>query len=84
MTAPALEVMNGIDVLVIGDAMLDRYLLGSSERLCQEAPVPVVDVAHTERLPGGAANVARIPALLRALSSVGVIVVGLSSKESET
>jgi D-beta-D-heptose 7-phosphate kinase / D-beta-D-heptose 1-phosphate adenosyltransferase len=59
MTPPALEVMRGIDVLVIGDAMLDRYLLGSSERLCQEAPVPVVDVAHTERLPGGAANVAR-------------------------
>ena len=47
-----------VEVLVIGDAMLDAYLLGSSERLCQEAPVPVVAVEERETAAGGAANVA--------------------------
>lgn len=45
-------------VLVIGDVMLDCYLHGKSDRLCQEAPVPVVAVAEQEDFPGGAANVA--------------------------
>ena len=35
---------SGRRVLVIGDAMLDTYLTGNSERLCQEAPVPVVSL----------------------------------------
>jgi D-beta-D-heptose 7-phosphate kinase/D-beta-D-heptose 1-phosphate adenosyltransferase len=48
----------GVDVLVIGDAMLDTYLVGSSHRLCQEAPVPIVDVGEREVAPGGAANAA--------------------------
>lgn len=45
-------------VLVIGEAMLDTYLKGTSERLCREAPVPVVDVIEREDFPGGAANTA--------------------------
>jgi rfaE bifunctional protein kinase chain/domain len=47
-------------VLVVGDAMLDRYWFGSVERISPEAPVPVVLVdseREQERL-GGAANVA--------------------------
>jgi D-beta-D-heptose 7-phosphate kinase / D-beta-D-heptose 1-phosphate adenosyltransferase len=44
--------------LVIGDAMLDTYLSGPSTRLCQEAPVPVVDVTERAGLPGGAGNCA--------------------------
>ena len=47
-------------VLVVGDAMLDRYWFGAVERISPEAPVPVVRVnanTHQERL-GGAANVA--------------------------
>jgi D-beta-D-heptose 7-phosphate kinase/D-beta-D-heptose 1-phosphate adenosyltransferase len=44
--------------IVLGEAMLDAYLRGQSMRLAQEAPVPVVDVAHRENLPGGAANAA--------------------------
>jgi D-beta-D-heptose 7-phosphate kinase / D-beta-D-heptose 1-phosphate adenosyltransferase len=47
-----------VEVLVIGDAMLDSYLLGSSDRLCQEAPVPIVSVGERETSAGGAANVA--------------------------
>jgi len=45
-------------VLVLGEAMLDSYLVGSSTRLCQEAPVPVVDVRERWDRPGGAANTA--------------------------
>jgi D-beta-D-heptose 7-phosphate kinase / D-beta-D-heptose 1-phosphate adenosyltransferase len=45
-------------VLVIGEAMLDAYLLGATERLCREAPVPVVDVDERVTAPGGAANTA--------------------------
>ena len=38
--------------------MLDRYWHGATRRVSPEAPVPVVDVEHTEDCPGGAANVA--------------------------
>ena len=45
-------------VLVVGDAMLDRYWFGSVERISPEAPVPVVRVSREEVRLGGAANVA--------------------------
>ncbi|MFV1997309.1 MAG: D-glycero-beta-D-manno-heptose-7-phosphate kinase [Acidiferrobacterales bacterium] len=45
-------------VLVVGDAMLDRYWYGGVERISPEAPVPVVAVNNSEERPGGAANVA--------------------------
>src|SRR5262249_54533670 len=48
----------GLHVLVIGDAMLDTYLQGSTDRLCPEAPVPVVAVSARRDTPGGAAHTA--------------------------
>lgn len=45
-------------ILVVGDAMLDRYLFGDVERISPEAPVPVVRVTREEDRLGGAANVA--------------------------
>ena len=45
-------------VLVVGDAMLDRYWFGAVERISPEAPVPVVAVQREEDRVGGAANVA--------------------------
>ncbi len=45
-------------VLVVGDAMLDRYWFGSVDRISPEAPVPVVRIAREEERLGGAANVA--------------------------
>lgn len=47
-----------LQVLVIGDAMLDRYYYGRIERQSPEADVPIVDVQETENRLGGAANVA--------------------------
>jgi rfaE bifunctional protein kinase chain/domain len=45
-------------VLVVGDAMLDRYLFGEVDRISPEAPVPIVRVTRQEERLGGAANVA--------------------------
>jgi D-beta-D-heptose 7-phosphate kinase / D-beta-D-heptose 1-phosphate adenosyltransferase len=48
----------GLNVLVIGEAMLDSYLEGTATRLAHEAPVPVVALDHRIDVPGGAANAA--------------------------
>lgn len=45
-------------ILVIGDVMLDRYLMGNVNRISPEAPVPVVLLKQSEDRAGGAANVA--------------------------
>ncbi|EYC50350.1 heptose 1-phosphate adenyltransferase [Hylemonella gracilis str. Niagara R] len=45
-------------VLVVGDAMLDRYWHGAVDRISPEAPVPVVRVTREDLRMGGAANVA--------------------------
>lgn len=50
--------MKSSRVVVAGDIMLDRYLIGDTERLSPEAPVPVVTVAERHSALGGAANVA--------------------------
>lgn len=51
--------MSGSSVLIVGDLMLDHYLVGSCDRISPEAPVPVVSVREENRLLGGAGNVAR-------------------------
>ena len=50
--------MKSSRVVVVGDIMLDRYLIGDTERLSPEAPVPVVTVRERHAALGGAANVA--------------------------
>lgn len=46
-------------VLLVGDIMLDEYLEGDAERISPEAPIPIVRVAESRLLLGGAGNVAR-------------------------
>jgi D-beta-D-heptose 7-phosphate kinase/D-beta-D-heptose 1-phosphate adenosyltransferase len=62
--------------LVIGDVMLDRYLMGEVGRISPEAPVPVVLIKSEEARAGGASNVAANLALLgistRLVGCVGV------------
>jgi D-beta-D-heptose 7-phosphate kinase/D-beta-D-heptose 1-phosphate adenosyltransferase len=61
-------------VVIVGDIMLDRYLVGDAERLSPEAPVPVVTVRERTARLGGAANVAMNVAALGARSLlVGVV-----------
>jgi D-beta-D-heptose 7-phosphate kinase / D-beta-D-heptose 1-phosphate adenosyltransferase len=53
-----IDSFTGLRVLVVGDVMLDGYLEGYTDRLCREAPVPVVTVQERSSAPGGAANTA--------------------------
>ena len=66
-----------VQLLVVGDIMLDRYWHGETARISPEAPVPVVRIEQEEDRPGGAANVALNIAALGA----GVRVVGLVGKD---
>ena len=61
-------------VLVVGDAMLDRYWYGAVDRISPEAPVPVVRVTRTEERAGGAANVASNIVALGAQASLLTVV----------
>ena len=54
-----LNKINGQQLIVIGDIMLDHYQWGHVERISPEAPVPVVRVFKETYLLGGAGNVAR-------------------------
>ena len=47
-----------IKVLLIGDFMIDHYIIGTSTRMSPEAPVPVVIPGKDYSIPGGAGNVA--------------------------
>jgi len=49
---------SGAHILVIGDAMLDRFIAGRVTRISPEAPVPVVTFRQETHRIGGAANVA--------------------------
>jgi D-glycero-beta-D-manno-heptose-7-phosphate kinase len=61
-------------VVVIGDIILDRYLVGDTDRLSPEAPVPVVTVRERHAALGGAANVAaNVAALGAACQLVGAV-----------
>ncbi len=55
---PSREQIARARLLVVGDAMLDRYWFGAVDRISPEAPVPVVRVSREEERLGGAANVA--------------------------
>jgi D-glycero-beta-D-manno-heptose-7-phosphate kinase len=45
-------------IVIIGDAIADRFVHGSISRVSREAPVFILQHQHTETLPGGAANCA--------------------------
>ena len=49
---------NGLRILVIGDVMLDAYLMGKVNRISPEAPVPIVSLENEDARIGGAGNVA--------------------------
>jgi D-beta-D-heptose 7-phosphate kinase/D-beta-D-heptose 1-phosphate adenosyltransferase len=66
-------------ILVVGDVMLDQFLIGAVDRISPEAPVPVVRFVREEFRLGGAANVA---ANLRALGT-SVELVALVGADAE-
>lgn len=61
MTDDALNIVAGFPanrVLVVGDVILDEYIVGETRRISPESPVPVVELRETVHALGGAANVA--------------------------
>ncbi len=69
--ATLLQAMETIQILVIGDLMLDHFIWGTVRRISPEAPVPVVEFDREARMPGGAANVARNVKALGAKIEIG-------------
>lgn len=64
----------GRRVIVLGDLMMDEYLLGSATRISPESPVMVVDVESERCVPGGAANVVNnLLALGAKVAVIGVV-----------
>jgi rfaE bifunctional protein kinase chain/domain/rfaE bifunctional protein nucleotidyltransferase chain/domain len=61
-------------ILVVGDLILDGWWSGPSDRMCREAPAPVVDIDRREFAPGGAANTAMNLASLGARVSVAGLI----------
>jgi rfaE bifunctional protein kinase chain/domain len=59
-----LDRARGRAVLIVGDLMLDHFVIGRVERISPEAPVPIVQFDHEEYRLGGAANVAHNVAAL--------------------
>jgi D-beta-D-heptose 7-phosphate kinase/D-beta-D-heptose 1-phosphate adenosyltransferase len=64
----------GLSVLVVGDVMLDRFIVGRVTRISPEAPVPIVRFESEHTCLGGAANVAHnIASLGGRASLVGIV-----------
>ena len=57
--AASLDRLAAVRALVIGDAMLDRYVYGAVERISPEAPIPVFLETRETAMAGGAGNVVR-------------------------
>lgn len=65
-------------LLVVGDALLDRDIVGSASRLCPDAPVPILDVEEEHSRPGGAG----LAALLGAMDGHEVVLVTALSDDA--
>lgn len=63
-----------VSILIVGDAMLDHFLVGSVDRISPEAPVPVVVHDRDEHRAGGAANVAHNASALGARAELAAVV----------
>jgi len=57
-TIDKVKQFKGKKILVVGDIMIDNYVSGTVNRICPEAPVPIMDVEHSYSSLGGAGNVA--------------------------
>jgi D-beta-D-heptose 7-phosphate kinase/D-beta-D-heptose 1-phosphate adenosyltransferase len=75
---PSIDRFASATVLIVGDVMLDQFVIGQVSRISPEAPVPVVEYDHDEYRVGGASNVAHN---VRALGGA-VELVGLTGTDS--
>lgn len=69
-----LERIANCSVLVVGDLMVDQFVIGTVDRISPEAPVPIVRFDHETWRLGGAANVAHnVLALGGRVDAIGVV-----------
>ncbi len=73
------DAFKSLRVLVVGDLVLDEYLIGRVGRLSREAPVPVLEQTHSRHVPGGAAN----PAVNIRSMGAQAVVAGLLGEDDE-
>jgi D-beta-D-heptose 7-phosphate kinase/D-beta-D-heptose 1-phosphate adenosyltransferase len=76
MQAPdtLLERLAGRCILIVGDVMLDHFVIGRVDRISPEAPVPIVQFDHEQFRLGGAANVAgNVVAMGGRAETVGIV-----------
>ena len=66
--------LRGRTVLVVGDVMVDHFVIGRVDRISPEAPVPVVVYDHQEYRLGGAANVAQNVATLGGRAEIAGVI----------
>lgn len=66
-------------ILIVGDLILDEYLIGRVSRLSREAPVPVLEQTRAAYAPGGAANPA---ANVQSLGSQAVMAGALGADDA--
>ncbi len=75
MTTKKINNFENLQILVVGDIMIDEYVNGRVDRMSPEAPVPVVFIESEEATLGGAGNVvnnlARLGAEVTIASAVG-------------
>jgi rfaE bifunctional protein kinase chain/domain len=74
----SIDNFSSASILIVGDVMLDQFVVGQVSRISPEAPVPVVEYDHDDYRVGGAANVANN---VRALGG-RVELVGLAGADS--
>lgn len=64
----------GQHVIVVGDVILDEYIIGQATRLSREAPIPVLEFESRQFIAGGAANpAANVVSLGSTAAQIGVI-----------
>ena len=67
--------LNDMNILVVGDIMLDHYVIGDVKRISPEAPVPIVHVKEENFALGGCGNTVRnireLGANVSCLASIG-------------
>jgi rfaE bifunctional protein nucleotidyltransferase chain/domain/rfaE bifunctional protein kinase chain/domain len=68
-----------VKLVVVGDALLDIDVDGTADRLCPDAPVPVLDVAAERARPGGAA----LAAAMAAADGVDVTLVSAVAEDAD-
>jgi rfaE bifunctional protein kinase chain/domain len=69
-----LEGFGGKHVAVVGDFILDKYIIGDTKRVSREAPVVVIDYQASVHHPGGAANAAQnVSSLGGRATAVGLV-----------